>query len=231
MTDSGLGQPMALLLCTGHTIICAMARPREFDIDKARDEAMRLFWRQGYQATVLPQLLEAMGIGRSSFYAAFGDKRALFVSCLDLFAERTLQRLANARAQHAPVDALQAFLERHVQAAGRQEARLGCLLVNSVLEMADVDPELSVHASRHLDRVEEAFDAALRDAGCAAERSRPLAQMLMLFNEGVRVASRRRLGARAQQDAIATTFHLLRQHLSAQPGVGTPRGRTRAVLI
>jgi len=205
-----------------------MARPREFDIDKARDQAMRLFWRLGYQATVLPQLLDALGISRSSFYAAFGDKRDLFVTCLDLFADRTLQTLSNARSKHAPLEALQAFLERHVHAAGRHEAGLGCLLVNTVLEMAGVDDELSAHASRHLGRVEDEFGATLRAAGCSAEQARELAQMLMLFNEGVRVASRRRIGARAQLDPIATTFRVLRQHLAAGPAGGDPSPKESA---
>ena len=46
---------------------------------------MKLFWARGYLATSLPDLLEAMGIARSSFYATFGTKRELFIECLMLF--------------------------------------------------------------------------------------------------------------------------------------------------
>ena len=62
-------------------------------------KATGLFWRRGYQATSIPDLLDAMEIGRSSLYAAFGDKRALFLECLDVYVGRTLALLADARAQ------------------------------------------------------------------------------------------------------------------------------------
>ena len=84
-----------------------MARPLEFDLEKARDKALLLFWQKGYQATSLPNLLVAMGISRSSFYAAFSDKRTLFVACLGLFAQRTQQVLLKAESDKPPLDALQ----------------------------------------------------------------------------------------------------------------------------
>ncbi|MFM8354230.1 MAG: TetR/AcrR family transcriptional regulator, partial [Gammaproteobacteria bacterium] len=57
-----------------------MSRPIEFDRSKALDKAVALFWRKGYQATSLTDLLAAKQIGRSSFYAAFTDKRSLFLT-------------------------------------------------------------------------------------------------------------------------------------------------------
>ena len=61
-----------------------MARPPEFDRRKTLEAAMKLFWVRGYTATSLPDLLEAMGIARSSFYASFHTKRKLFTECLEL---------------------------------------------------------------------------------------------------------------------------------------------------
>ena len=50
---------------------------------------MNLLWRKGYQASSLPDLLDKMKIGLGSFYAAFGDKRRLYLECLKLFTKRT----------------------------------------------------------------------------------------------------------------------------------------------
>jgi TetR/AcrR family transcriptional regulator, transcriptional repressor for nem operon len=62
-------------------------RTKEFETGDALDAAMQLFWRKGYAATSLRDLLDGMGIGYGSFYNAFGDKHALFLASLDRFRE------------------------------------------------------------------------------------------------------------------------------------------------
>jgi AcrR family transcriptional regulator len=64
-----------------------MSRPRTFDTQKALDQAMRVFWRLGYDGASMADLTEAMGINRSSLYAAFGNKEALFRKALDHYAQ------------------------------------------------------------------------------------------------------------------------------------------------
>ncbi|MBL8773628.1 MAG: TetR/AcrR family transcriptional regulator [Phenylobacterium sp.] len=187
-----------------------MARPIEFDRSKAVDKAVGLFWRKGYQASSLSDLLAVMGIGRSSFYAAFTDKRSLFIECLDLFAERTLGLLARACADKPPVDALEGFFEGGLFGGRDERRQWGCLLVNTVLEMSGVDDDLAAHAGRHLDRVQDAFRAGLEHAGAAPALAQDLAAMLMLVNEGVRVSSRRASPQAAPPPAIAAIFRLVR---------------------
>jgi TetR/AcrR family transcriptional regulator, transcriptional repressor for nem operon len=194
-----------------------MARPIEFDRPKAVNRALALFWRQGYQATTLADLLAAMGIGRSSFYAAFTDKRSLYIECLDLFSVRTLKLLQGARAEMTPIDALQNFFERNfidVRGVGAVRGHWGCMLVNTVLEMAGVDDELTAHASDHLAQMQRVFRACLQDAGAAPDRAEELAAMLMLFNEGIRVSSRRRLPDAQHLQSIHTTFRLVRSAIA-----------------
>jgi TetR/AcrR family transcriptional regulator, transcriptional repressor for nem operon len=190
-----------------------MARPHEFDLLAARNKALVLFWEKGYQASSLAELLAAMNIGRSSFYAAFSDKRSLFIECLDAFGERTKDVVIKARGELSPVDALQSFFEHTF--IGRRTARAdwGCMLVNTVLEMAGVDDDLAARASAHLAAMQATFELCLRDAGCSSGRAAELAAMLMLVNEGLRVSSRRRLPARMQLHSIETTFRLIRSAL------------------
>lgn len=191
-----------------------MARPLEFNRSHAMNRALVLFWRKGYQATSLADLLAAMGIGRSSFYAAFTDKRSLYVACLDLFAARTLELVQGARAGMAPVDALQHFFERSFTGARGDAADRGCMLVNTVLEMAGVDEDLVARASGHLAELQRVFQACLEEAGATPARAAELAAMLMLFNEGIRVSSRRRLPDAHHLQPVATTFRLVRGALA-----------------
>ena len=194
-----------------------MARPIEFDRPKAVNRALALFWRKGYQATSLADLLAAMDISRSSFYAAFTDKRSHFIECLDLFSARTLEMLHQARAEMPPVDALQSFFERNfvgAHGAGAVRGHWGCMLVNTVLEMAGVDDDLAARASHHLGEMQRIFQACLQDAGAEPVRAEELAAMLMLLNEGIRVSSRRRLPDAQHLQPIATTFRLIRSALA-----------------
>jgi len=46
---------------------------------------MHLFWRRGYEATSVSDLTEAMGITPPSLYAAFGDKKRLFLETVDRY--------------------------------------------------------------------------------------------------------------------------------------------------
>jgi len=199
-----------------------MARPTEFDIPGSRDRALLLFWRRGYQATSLPELVAAMGISRSSFYAAFGDKRSLFLACLDLFAARTREVLLQARRDMPPLDSLQYFLERHLAQPTAHRGGLGCMLVNTVTEMSGVDDALSGRASSHLREIQSLFEQLLLEAGCAAHQAGGLAAMLMVFNEGVRVASRQRLNPQAKLAPIRSLFALVRQAVAEPTG---PAGR------
>ena len=173
-----------------------MARPTEFDRTKALESAMKLFWARGYTATSLPELLTVMGIARSSFYASFNTKRALFIECLELFADRTLAIL-NKKAVKVPARALpRAFLEATLLEVSQRTANHGCMMVNTVLELADVDRELNQLAIKKLGMIEsvfqQAFELAQKEGQLDTLRSaQELANMVMTINLGLRVQSRK----------------------------------------
>jgi AcrR family transcriptional regulator len=74
------------------TVISAApkGRPREFCVEAALAEALRVFWTKGYEGASISDLTEAMGITRPSMYAAFGNKEALFRKALDLYEREKL---------------------------------------------------------------------------------------------------------------------------------------------
>ncbi|MEM9054041.1 MAG: TetR/AcrR family transcriptional regulator [Pseudomonadota bacterium] len=64
-----------------------LGRPRTFDEHDALMAAMNVFWAKGYAATSMKDLTKAMGISGPSLYAAFGDKRELYLKAIDLYAD------------------------------------------------------------------------------------------------------------------------------------------------
>ena len=68
-----------------------MGRPKEFDPDVALGEALNVFWRLGFDGASLTDLTDAMGITRTSLYAAFGNKEELFRKALARYTETCLE--------------------------------------------------------------------------------------------------------------------------------------------
>ena len=191
-----------------------MARSREFDLEKATEAAMKLFWARGYMATSLPDLLETMGIARSSFYATFGTKRELFIDCLVLFGDRTREQVL-LDSQHLPAAALpRVFFESTLIQAPSERVKQGCMLVNSVLELADVEPELNRQAWQKLDAIQTVFERSFRVAQERAEMAttqspKELAQRVMTINLGLRVHARQQKSAEQMQRLIDNSLAMI----------------------
>ena len=137
-----------------------MARPREFDEEKALDQAMRLFWTQGYQGTSLHDLLQTMGISKSSFYETFGSKRDLFMRSLEHFdATQALHAVAKLDAD-VPVKTIIAemfavIIDRAVN------QKHGCMFGRSAVELSHRDPVVRKRAAAGIRSVEDTFHKAV----------------------------------------------------------------------
>src|ERR1700735_688047 len=128
-------------LCTDWSTICdeeencVIGRPREFDINKALERAMELFWRQGYEGTSLTDLTRELGLTRPSLYAAFESKERLFLKALDLYEARAGYRQAALTAPTAGAYA-RALLEGAADLHGDKRNPPGCLGVQGALACA-----------------------------------------------------------------------------------------------
>jgi AcrR family transcriptional regulator len=98
-----------------------MGRPRTFDRDHAVEQALHLFWQQGYDATSLAQLKAGLGGGISapSFYAAFGSKEALFDECVQRYLATFAQVTECLWDERLPP-------RQALETALRQSARMQC---------------------------------------------------------------------------------------------------------
>jgi TetR/AcrR family transcriptional repressor of nem operon len=191
-----------------------MARSREFDTDAAMDAAMRAFRAAGYEATSLPDLLEATGLARQSLYNAFGDKHALFLSCLRRFADSGNDRLEKALARGPARAAIRSVFE-DMLALPRDELRRGCFVLNSAGEMGARDRDVAQIAAATLARQERAFADALRRGVRAEEldltprRIEELARFLLGAFQGVRMVARADPSSPALRDMVAVVLRTL----------------------
>jgi AcrR family transcriptional regulator len=112
-------------------------RPRAFDLDKALDKAMLVFWEKGYEGASLSDLTTAMGINRPSLYAAFGNKEALFRKALDRYGEGPAAYFAEALNQPKALAAMRQLMERAADALTDPRNPSGCLIVQGALSCGD----------------------------------------------------------------------------------------------
>lgn len=112
-------------------VIPCRGRPREFCVDHALAEALRVFWEKGYEGTSLNDLTDAMGITRPSLYAAFGNKESLFRKALDLYEKEKLTYIRQALEQPTARQVAETMLRGAVANATSSEQVHGCLGVTT----------------------------------------------------------------------------------------------------
>lgn len=206
---------------------------------------MRHFWRHGYAATSVRDLGGVMGIGPASLYNAFGDKRSLFLQCLDRYLEaNTRERTARLEATRPPRAAVEEFVQE-VAGHSLRDGR-GCLLVNSALEVAPHDAELRAAISRRLGELEAFLRGRLaagqRDGSIAATHAPDdLARLLLAAVLGLRVLARSRPDRALVEGAVRQALALLdvptplakalppRRRVSPPPSASGSGGRARSV--
>ena len=119
-----------------------MPRSKQFEPEQALSSAMSAFWRHGYDATSMEDLMDCMGIGRASIYNAFGNKRALFLSALEYYVCNG-GALQGVRMPDSPRLAIVTAFRTIVERAVTGESCDGCLVVNTALELAPHDDEIA----------------------------------------------------------------------------------------
>src|SRR5256886_8007779 len=147
-------------------------RTRQFDVDKALDRALEVFWARGYEGATLPELTRAMGINRPSLYAAFGNKEQLFRKALDRYQTGPMSFLAEALRQPTARSVVEAIFSGFVRMQRDRDKARGCLIVSGALacgeEAETVRRELVRLRQAVVTTFRERFERAVRDGDLPA---------------------------------------------------------------
>jgi AcrR family transcriptional regulator len=114
-----------------------MGRHREFDVEKALDAALCVFWRKGYEGASYADLTEAAGVERPALYSAFGNKEALFRRALARYYERYMDFIPQALRLPTAREVAAHILYSAVDLNTRNPNHTGCLGINGVLAGSD----------------------------------------------------------------------------------------------
>lgn len=187
-----------------------MARTREFDTDSALAAIADKFWADGYEATGIADLVEVTGVGRASLYAAFGSKRGMLHRAIDRYLDTEIEELWG-RVDGGGLDGAQLMFRNFaaVRAKNPERARMGCLMVNSSVELGRSDSAVVELGERYRARIHAAFRSAYEAAVASGEMAdghveerADLSSLLLLgcfvaIKAGAELAEVERLTARA----------------------------------
>jgi TetR/AcrR family transcriptional repressor of nem operon len=207
-----------------------MAGVKQFDWADLLDRAMALFWRQGYEATSIRDLVTASGINRASIYATFGDKKGLFLAVLDhyaaKFAKPLMEELSDSDSD--PGRAVERMFESIIQRTSDPHFPRGCLNTNTSLECPGSGDEISRKIAEGFARQESAIyrmlrRAQVRGALAATVDTRALARFFMAVAQGLNVVNK----AVADPDVLQDVARVATSVLASAAGAGRPRPKPR----
>lgn len=170
-------------------------RPSIFNEEELLKKAQILFWEKGFTPTSLEDLLEVMQIGSGSFYNTFkGGKKELFSKALQLRRNDLNDFKQQLQQSESPIDLIKDFF-RSLAEAETNSHLMGCLIVNTIIEMSFVDQKFQDDALNVLKEMEQMYAWAIEKAqkeGRLKNNTHPdiLARYLVTFWSGLNVLRR-----------------------------------------
>lgn len=145
-------------------MVKSLGRPRGFDVADAIGKAQDLFWQRGFEATSLATLAAAIGVHKPSLYAAYGDKRDLYLAAYDAYQQDAEKLVVDAFGRSAFRDALIAFFAADIDLFMAGDGR-GCFMLATAVPLAQGDEQIGSRVRAALAALRQAVEVRVRQAG------------------------------------------------------------------
>jgi TetR/AcrR family transcriptional repressor of nem operon len=192
-----------------------MARPKEFETVDALRSAMRVFWKKGYEASSLADILTATNLSKSSLYAAFGGKRELFLAAFEAYRKDRMQyvhqMLNNGQLARQSIET---FFRHGIAHSQEETHAYGCMTANEAVELAPHDSDIQRLVAEDFQALEDVFIQAI-DRGHAdgsitsRKEPRTLARFLVVSLQGLQVMARAKSDLARLDDTVTVMMAVL----------------------
>ncbi|MES2276250.1 MAG: TetR/AcrR family transcriptional regulator [Bacteroidota bacterium] len=188
-----------------------MARTKDFDENEVLTKAIQLFWYKGYNSTSMQDLVDGLGISRSSLYDTYTDKHTLFVKALESYqnlgAAKIQEIIAHSGSAKETVQKLLEFTTKDLLDDKQQK---GCFMVNAEVEVAPHDAEVNNLVCKNEQQMEEAFYQVIKKGQNSGEiknkqDARALARFIFNAVKGMRVTAKSATDKSVFDDIIKLT--------------------------
>lgn len=192
-----------------------MPRVKLFKEEEVLTKAMNLFWKQGYAATSIQDLVQHLGINRGSIYDTFGDKEKLFQQAFEHYRKQNSEGVRLFLARHKEVKkGFQKLFERAITEALEDPDQKGCFVVNTTTELIPGDARIL----KILEENRRSFQALFLDYLKEGEKQgqfketkdlTAIASLLFTFYNGLRVVSKVNPSKKELEQSVAQILLLL----------------------
>ena len=192
-----------------------MARNKEFNEEEVLAKAMQLFWQRGYSNTSMQDLVQGLGISRSSLYDTYGDKHALFVKALEYYRAGASQRMIDLIDQASSArEAIKQLLQLTITDLLHDVQHKGCFIVNATVEVATHDAQIKELVCHNDTNIEEAFYQAIRKGQhngdiTTRHNARAMARFMITTIKGMRVSAKLANTPSFYEDVMRVTLSVL----------------------
>jgi len=153
------------------------------------ETARHLFWRKGYTATSVAEILDEAGANSGSLYHFFPTKQDLLLAVLEWYVDHLGPEIVEPafRREPDPVERIFAILDGYREALLATDLTFGCPIGSLALELHEPDPPVRDRLARNFTGWCEAIEQCVEDA---ADRFPPdtsasdLARLVLSVMEG-----------------------------------------------
>ena len=192
-----------------------MPRNKQFDEQEVLTKAVNLFWKQGYSATSVQDLVTKLGINRASLYTSFGDKEKLFKRAFKQYIETNdIGMRQFFEAQTNVKVGFQNLFQLGIDEACLDPDKKGCFVVNTTTELVPGDPSILEIVKTNKSNIESIFFDFLQTGEDENQYAKgkdltSLATMLYTLFSGIKVVSKVETDKKALTQMVRVTLALL----------------------
>jgi TetR/AcrR family transcriptional regulator, transcriptional repressor for nem operon len=192
-----------------------MPRIKAFDETEIIEKAKNLFQLKGYEGTSMQDLIDTLGISRSSLYDTFGDKHQLYLKTLNAYCQDNAYALvAKAENIENPLAFIQDIFTSIIEQSKKDIEKKGCYVVNAIVEFS----ERNTDVTEIVDASNKAFEKMLEKLIAKAQIKKQIAsdknpkqisKFLFTTIYGLRVSSKTNASIKELKDVAAMALSVL----------------------
>jgi len=192
-----------------------MARSKDFDEHEVLAKAVELFWLKGFNGTSMQEMVDALGISRSSLYDTYVDKHTLYLKALEFYQSNSfiqideiIDKTPSAR------DGVRQLLEFITNNLLLDKQHKGCFMLNAEVELAPQDAEVMNLVCKNDRQIEDAFHKTIQKGQRSGEitnkqNAKVLTRFFVNTIKGIRVSAKSTSDRSVFKDIVKTSLSIL----------------------